>query len=139
MYSGMSISLWPGIGCLVAAVEADLIAALVLGPVQREVGGGQQLEQVAAVLAVDRDADRDRHADPRVASEDAQRAGAAAETLRDRERLGGIRPGQQDGELLTAEPADDVGVADLLPQLGRQAPEHLVAGQVAVGVVHPLE
>jgi hypothetical protein len=49
-------------------VHAHLVAAGVLGPVQRHVGRGEQLEQVVAVLAENGDPDRDRDVDARVGS-----------------------------------------------------------------------
>jgi hypothetical protein len=54
-------------------------------------------------------------------------------------RAGAVGARQQHGELLAAEPAHHVGLADLLPELGRQRAQHLVADQVAVTVVDPLE
>ena len=43
------------------------------------------------------------------------------------------------GDEVPAEPAHHVRFADLLPELGGQRPQHLVADQVAVAVVDPLE
>ena len=78
-------------------------------------------------------------ADDRVRGEHLDHAGAAADPLGDLARLGRAGGGEQDDELLAAEPADQVGLADLLAHLGGQRPQHGVAGEVAVGVVDHLE
>src|ERR1700755_2461841 len=81
MNSGMESSLRARVRCLVlvfcsvpggVGVYPNLIAAGVLGPVQRYVGGREQLEQVVAVLAEHRDPDRDRDVDARVGRGHAQ-------------------------------------------------------------------
>ena len=62
-----------------------------------------------------------------------------ADALRDLERLLGVRLGQQDAELLAAEPRRDVVVAQLHAEDLGDALEHGVAGEVAVGVVDVAE
>jgi hypothetical protein len=64
---------------------------------------------------------------------------ALADPIGDLERLGLVRIGQQHHELLAAVAGGDVRRADLLLQDPGDAPEHLIAGHVAVGVVVPLE
>src|SRR6185437_6894489 len=101
MNSGMDSSLRARVRCLVlvfcsvpggVGVYPNLIAAGVLGPVQRHVGGREQLEQVVAV------------------------------PFGDPVRAGAVGARQQHGELLAAEPAHHVGLADLLPEPGRHRP-----------------
>ena len=92
-----------------------------------------------AVLAEHRHPDRDRDPDPRVAGGHAHPAGAGPQPFGDHVGVGVVGAGQQDGELLPAEPAHHVRLTDLLPELGGQRPQHLVPDQVAVVVVDPLE
>src|SRR5690349_7091901 len=91
------------------------------------------------MLTEHRGADRYRDTYPHVPGKDSQRTGTAPEAFGDLDGLCRIRAGQQYGEFLTAEPPDDVRVPDLLPELGGQALQNLVAGQVTMAVVHPLE
>src|ERR1700722_2968651 len=137
MNSGMYTSLWVPAGYLVTFfvrlvhrpggihrlrltrdVQTHLVAALILGPVQGQVGRREQLEQVMAVLAELGHPDRDRDADLRVSGSHAQRVGAAAQPLGDPAGAVAVGAGQQDGELLPAEPAYHVRLTDLLAQLG---------------------
>src|ERR1700721_3377304 len=62
-------------GILDRSAYPDPVTAGVLGPVQPQVGRGEQFEQVTAVAAEDRDADRDRDADLRIAGADLPHAG----------------------------------------------------------------
>ena len=120
-------------------MHADLVTPAVFGPVDREIGGGQQLKQVTAVHAEDRDADGDRHVDRIVIGVDRHDAGPVPEPLGDHARLVGVGAGQQDDELLAAEPPHYVRAAHLLAQLGGETAQHLIPREVPIGVVDPLE
>ena len=89
--------------------------------------------------AEDGDADRNRDAHDRVLGEDPDHAGAPPDPLGDTARLFRCGAAEQDRELLAAEPADQVGLADLLAHLRGERPEHRVAGEVPVRVVDILE
>src|SRR6266536_1614047 len=97
MNSGMDSSLRACVRCVVllvvhvtslglardAGTDAHLVAAGVLGPVQGHVGGGEQLEQVAAVLAEHGNADTYRDADAGVGGGHPQVRRAGPEPLGD--------------------------------------------------------
>jgi hypothetical protein len=78
-------------------------------------------------------------ADVVVADRDGQRGDDGAEPLGDGQGLVLSRLRQQDREFLPAEPARQVVAAHLLAQDGGDRPQRLVADQVAVSVVDPLE
>ena len=116
------------------------VAAVALGPVQRDVGVAQQLAGRGAVAA--RDADAGRHGQRRVlergkperfAQHVVQPFGHELGTGSQRHTLG------QHDELVAAETADGVAVADDAVEAGRNRLEELVADLVAHGVVDRLE
>src|SRR5579871_1768604 len=120
-YSGTLTSLRARVRCLVLllvrvrfglrrglGVHVHLVAAGVLGLVQRHVGRGEELEQVPAVLAEECDPDGDGDLDPGVGGGHAHPARAGPQPLRDAAGVSEVGPRQQDGELLAAEPADHV-------------------------------
>ena len=119
----------------------DAVPALELGAVDREVGLVDQLVRIRSVLREAGDADRDRGADRLARRLDVERAvgDRATNPLGDLERLLGRRLGQEDRELLTAEPRRHVVVAQLRSEHLRDSLEHGVAGEVAVGVVDVAE
>ena len=90
------------------------VAALELRAVDREVRLVDQLVRVLAVARVGGDADRDRRADRLAGGLDVECAigDLAADPLGDLHRLLGARLGQQDAELLAAEPGRDVVVPE---------------------------
>jgi len=91
------------------------------------------------VDAEDGDADGDGDAHDRVRGEHLDDAGAAPDPLGDTAGLLRRGAAKQDRELLAAEPADQIGLTDLLAHLRGERPEHRVAGEVPVGVVDVLE
>src|SRR6202167_6382500 len=111
------------------SAQPDPVAAGVFGPVQREVGRGQQFEQVTTVAAEDGNADRDRDLDLHLPGADLQHAGTVPKPFRDPACLGGPDVRQQDGELLPPEPAYHVPLADLAPQLGTPTAENPVPAE----------
>jgi hypothetical protein len=119
----------------VGRVAAGLAAAGVLGRVQGGVGVREQLGGLVRVAGERRDAGGGL--EPAAADDHVADRGAGA--------LGRIGGGlaadarQHEHELLAAEPADGVALADDRPQLGGGGCEHLVALGVAVGVVDALE
>ncbi len=100
-----------------------------------------QFVRVRAVLRERGDAEADGGSDRlgrRLDVEGRLRDGAA-DPLRDLERLLGRGLGQKERELLAAEACGDVVVAELRPEDLGHAPEHRVAGQMAVVVVDVAE
>ena len=92
---------------------------------------------VGAVVREGGNSDRDGGADRLARGRDVEGAlgDGAPDSLGDLHRLLDGRLGQQDGELLAAEAAGDVVVAELrLEDLG-DAAQNRVTGEVAVGVV----
>src|SRR5690606_29756568 len=104
---------WSGVGRFGAVHrwEADAVAAGGLGPVEGQVGGGQELQEVLAVGAEKGHAHRDRHRDRALLGRDRQAAHPASQTFRNAARLDGVGAGEEDDELLAAEPAHHVVVA----------------------------
>src|SRR6185437_7789034 len=113
-------------------------------PVERRVGGRQELGQLTARAGVERrdaDGDRDGHAlgSAGTVRVDGQVGDVRTDPFGDPERVYGSGLRKQHHELLTAEPAGEVIVAKYLGDRGRDLPEHIVAEQVAVRVVDLLE
>ena len=113
------------------------VAALELGAVDGQVGLVDQLVGVGAVAREAGDADRDRRPDRLARGLDVVRArrDRAADPLGDLEGLLRRRLGQQDRELLAAEARRHVVVAQVRAEHFRDALQHRVAREVAVGVV----
>ena len=113
------------------------VAALQLGAVDGEVGLVDERVRVLRVLRIGGDADRDGRADrlARGLDVEAPVGDGAADALGDLERLLRRRLGEQDAELLAAEPRRHVVVAQLGAEDVGDALQHGVAGEVAVGVV----
>jgi len=87
-------------------IQAHPVTPGVLGPVQGQVRGREELEQVPAEVLVafeGRDADRDRDADRRVGDEHPYPVSSAAEALRDAAGLLRRGVGEQNDELLAAD------------------------------------
>ena len=119
--------------------EAAAVAPVGLRPVHRELG---VLEQAIGRLAVGRE-QRDPDAGAGVellAVEHERLAEAVDQTAGQRARLLGVADvGLQDHELVAAEPADRVGLAQAgMQALGRRLEQQIAAGQ-AEGVVDALE
>jgi len=85
------------------------------------------------------DAKGDGDAHDRVLGEHLDDARASPDPLGDTAGLLRRGAAEQDGELLAAEPADEIGLADLLTHLRGERPEHRVTGEVPVRVVDVLE
>ena len=121
---------------LVRRIE-DAVASLELCAVDREVCLMDELIHVVAVTGEARDAHRDGRADRFARRLDVEhlRSDRTADAVGYLERLrrGGL--GQQDRELLAAEPCGHVVVAELLAEDVGDAAEHGVTCQMAVGVV----
>ena len=100
------------------------VSALELRAIDGEVRLVDQLVGVLAVARVGGDADRDRRADRLARRLDVERAigDLAADPLGDLHRLLGARLGQQDAELLTAEPRRDVVVPETASGTPRRCP-----------------
>ena len=118
-----------------AGEEPCLVAAELLGLVQRDLRPGEDVVGCDLLLAGqerDAHADHDRGPDLALAQDGADVAG-------DDHRLVLVDLGEDHGELVAAEPGDDVGVARPGPQALGHGLEHHVAGGAAVAVVGQLE
>src|SRR5690606_8756040 len=96
MYSGMPPSLWDDAGRTARPIlrrydrgggQADAVPAQLLGAVQGEVRGGEQVEQVVAVQVEDGDTGGDRHGDRRLLGGDDHPADLRAQPFGDPPRL----------------------------------------------------
>ena len=124
----------------VARDDREAVAAGLLRVVHREVGGDEQLLAGDVAGAKRRDADARRHAAPALGRSDGRLvADRAHEVGRDalRARLVDVR--QEHGELVAAEPGEDVRLAQPAAQRRRDRQDELVAGVVAERVVDVLE
>ncbi len=119
------------------ACAQDAVAALELGAVDSEIRLVDERVRILRVLRVAGDADRDGGADRLARGLDVEQSlgDRAADPLRDLERLLGRRLREQNRELLTAEPCRHVVVAQLGSEDLRDALQHRISRQVAVGVV----
>ncbi len=116
--------------------EHDLVLAARLRGHHRRLGARDQLARVRRVLGPVGDPDRDRDLAGHVELDLLE---PRRQPVRHRHRVGCVAGGDDDGELLAADPADDVRRAHRGAQVVRQARQHLVAGAVAVDVVDLLE
>ena len=104
------------------------------------VGGGQQLVKVAAGGSEHGHPDRDRHPAGRATGDRGGDTGyLLPQPLRDLAGLRGVGAGQQDAELLAAEPAGEIRLAQQGIQGAGQGGQHGVPGQVPERVVDVLE
>ncbi len=117
------------------------VTAGLLGEVQGRVGGGQQVGDLAADGVQRGDADRDSQPDARgtVGDGDGQRGDPGPQPLGDAQRVRLARLGQQDDELLPAEPPHHVVLAQLVEQHVADRSQHRVPDQVTVSVIDRLE
>jgi hypothetical protein len=115
----------------VSQVPDDPIPPLPLGPVQGLVGRAEQGRRVPVPFPV-----RGGRADGRG---DAERGDAPSDALGDQARPIDRRLGEDDDELLPAEPDREVRAADALAEDPGDLAKDLVAGLVPAGVVEPLE
>ena len=123
----------------VGLVEADVVAAAFLGPVEREVGIADQLLDAVAVDRADRGADAGADEQPLVAIEEGplQRADQRqAELL---ELVAALDLGHHDRELVAAEPAGGHLVRDHRLEAARDLLQQMVAGDVAEAVIDRFE
>ena len=129
--------------------ESHEVATVPLGGVQRGVGGTEHLLERRGAAEVEHDPDRGgQPADGERAvggrDSDDELGDARPDPLGDALELpapgrGQRQIAQQHHELLAAEPADDVALAHLRPQRRGDRDQHVVPGEVAVGVVDRLE
>ena len=117
------------------AVAAGLLAAAVLGRIERGVGGGEQLGGPDGVGGMRGDAGR---ALERLAA-DHDLGHRGARPLGHLARLGGLHPRQHEHELLATESADRVRLAHDRAQALGGGGQHAVALGMAVAVVDALE
>ena len=115
-----------------AAREPNLVLAVLLRPVERAVGEPDQRVALASVLRERRDAGADGD---RAVLADAPFADALDDRARDLECGGLVDAGEEERELVAAEPERLAALAEP----GRDLREHAVAGRVAVLVVDALE
>ena len=116
--------------------EDDQILAARLRGHHRGLGAGDELARVHRVLRALRDPDGDRDLAGRA---ELGRRERVRQPAREVERVARVARGHDHAELLAAEPADDVGAAQLAAQEDGQLGENLVARAVAVDVVDALE
>ena len=116
--------------------EDDLALAARLCGHHRGFGAGDELARVRGVLRPLGDADRDGDLAGEVASDRVQ---PRHEAGRERDGLVLVASGEDHGELLAADPADDVARPDGGAQMVGELGQHVVADRVAVDVVHLLE
>ena len=116
--------------------EDDLVLAARLRGHHRRLGAGDELARVRGVLRALRDPDRDRD---RAGEVELDLVEALGEPGRERDRLLLAAAGHDHGELLAADPADDVGGADGRAEVVGELRQHLVADGVAEDVVDLLE
>src|SRR5205814_8551756 len=62
-----------------------------------------------------------------------------AQSVPDDGSVGGVRSRQDDGELLSTDPAQGLLGPNHLPGHGGDAPQDVIPGEMAVDIVHPLE
>jgi hypothetical protein len=119
--------------------EAVGVAAVRLGAIERDVGVAQQLVRIGVVVGKDRDADADAGVHlVAVAADRLEQAGDDA--LRHVARIDRpVEAGQDDRELVAADPRDRIGVVDDALQAARAGTQQGVAGRVAERVVDVLE
>ena len=117
------------------------VAAAGLRAVQRLVGPPQQRRGVHAAVGGGRRADACRDAPVRALHVlDVEPCDRAPDTFSDVQRALRIGVGQRDDEFFAAVPCDVIAVAAQALRCGlRDAPEHVVAGRVAVVIVERLE
>ena len=115
------------------ARSARPVLAVLLRPVERAVGEADQLVAADALHRVGRDAGAHRH---RADLVDLERADPLDDRARDRDGRAFVEPGQQDGELVAAEPER---LAALAQRATRPAPSTAVADRMAVAVVDRLK
>jgi hypothetical protein len=119
--------------------QEPAVAAGGLGPVEGEVGAGQQVVHLLAVQRIkgDPDTDRDREREARgvdrLVAHGQQLLGQADGTA----RIGEV--GDHERELVAADSGRRVRGAEHAPDPGRDLAQHGVAGRVAVRVVDLLE
>ena len=116
--------------------EDDLVLAARLRGHHRRLGAGDELARVGGVLGALRDPDRDR--DPAGEAE-LDPVEALGEPGRERDRALLAAAGDDHGELLAADPADDVARADARAEVVGELRQHVVADGVAEDVVDLLE
>ena len=116
----------------VRTVEVHAVPSVLLGPVQRAVGQADQLVAIERLLGEARDAGADGD---RADEVELELADALDDRARDRERLARVVVGEQQRELVAAEPEGLAVLAQLRRQLGEQA----VALGMPEQVVDPLE
>ena len=115
--------------------ERDAVLAEPLGLVQRGVGRLQQVAQIGAVARPARDPERERQ--PPAAQVDGREA--ALEAAADGARVGLRRLGEQQRELLAADPEHAVGRAHAAAQQHAHLAQRVVARDMAARVVELLE
>ena len=116
--------------------QDDLALSARLRRHHRRLGAGDELARVRSVLRPMRDPDRDRD---RTCEIELDLVQAPGEPGRERHRLLLLAARGDHGELLAADPADDVGRAHRGAQVVGELRQHEVADPVAVDVVHLLE
>ena len=115
------------------------VAAQVLGAVHRHVGVDHQVLAVAGVVRVQADAQGQRH-EQLAALDRERRAHRLDGGTRHPQGVGRlVQVGQQQGELVAAQPRQRVAAAHALAQAGGDLLQQGVAGGVAEGVVDVLE
>ncbi len=115
----------------------DAVASLQLGAVHSEIRLVDERVRILCVLREAGDTDRDGRADRLARGLDVEQSlgDRAPDPLRDLERLLGRRLRQQNREFLAAEACGHVVVAQLGAEDLRDALQHRISRQVAVGVV----
>ena len=119
--------------------DAEAVAALELGAIERDIRLADELGPVHARLGRDRHADR--HADERRAVEDVEGARHRLDDAlaKGRDILLAADLRLDDGELVAAEPRHAVGAAHQAGEPLRELADQVVAGRVAERVVDVLE
>ena len=129
-----------GVGVHVRGVEAETVAAVVLGLIHRGVGVAQQFGGRGAVVGKDADADAGADVDLAAAAQPEGLRQDDEEVARDDGGLlGRLDRFEQQQELVAAEAAERVFVAHAFAQTERRVEQQLVAGDVPEAVVYRLE
>ena len=116
--------------------EDDAILAASLRGHHRRLGAGDELARVGGVLGALRDPDRDRD---RAGEAELDPVEALGEPGREGDRALLAAAGDDHGELLAADPADDIACADARAEMVCEVRQHVVADGVAEDVVDLLE
>jgi hypothetical protein len=111
----------------------------VLGHVHGDLGALQQLIGVAAMLGIEGDADACLHVQSQIIEPERLVEGGLQLASNGHGALDGGNGGEQDGELVAAQPGDSVDLAQAAAQAFADLDQQLIAVVVAKGVVDLLE